>query len=206
MAWPRLRHWRRRTGLARHRTGNVRTSHGHRHHPEQWPTPVLSPTTRTRAWEYGRAARLENRHPRPRRLRPRPRLDHQRAPLPHKNHLPPQDLPDWISTALTTTREPTTRTSCRDIKHHDGYALAALTSELDTLLAAAEGHRNDALNRAAFVFGQLTATGLLDPSIVHDELVSAAGRIGLTRREAQRTIASGFSAGTRQPRQHLHRR
>jgi hypothetical protein len=115
-------------------------------------------------------------------------------------HLKPQDLPDWISTALTTTPQPTTRTSYRDVKHHDGYALAALTGELDTLLAATEGHRNDALNRAAFVLGQLTTTGLLDPAIVHDELVSAAGRIGLPRREAERTIASGLTAGTRHPR------
>jgi hypothetical protein len=115
-------------------------------------------------------------------------------------HLPPQDLPDWISTALTTTPQPTTRTGDRAVKHHDGYALAALAGELETLLAAAEGHRNDALNRAAFVLGQLTATGLLDPAIVHDELVSAAGRIGLPRRESERTIASGLTAGTRQPR------
>jgi hypothetical protein len=41
---------------------------------------------------------------------------------------------------------------------------------------------------------------MLDPAIVHDELVSAAGRIGLTRREAERTIASGLTAGTLQPR------
>jgi hypothetical protein len=115
-------------------------------------------------------------------------------------HLPPQDLPDWISTALTTTPEPNTRAKTRDIKHHDGYAQAALTGELDGLLAATEGHRNDALNRAAFVLGQLAATGMLDPAIVHDELVSAAGRIGLRRREAERTIASGLTAGTRYPR------
>jgi hypothetical protein len=115
-------------------------------------------------------------------------------------HLPPQDLPDWISTALTPRPETTSSTGRVAGKHHDGYALAALTGELDTLLAATEGHRNDALNRAAFVLGQLTAIGMLDPAIVHDELVSAAGRIGLTRREAERTIASGLTAGTLQPR------
>ena len=114
----------------------------------------------------------------------------------------PSDLPEWITRALTPPPHPIAEpgTPTRDA---DAYGMAALTGELDRLLMATEGERNDSLNRAAFVLGQLIPTGALDATIVHDELVSAAGRIGLGRREAERTIESGLTAGTRHPR---HRR
>jgi hypothetical protein len=112
----------------------------------------------------------------------------------------PAELPEWIATALTPQPPPTTNpgAAARDA---DAYGMAALTGELDRLLLATEGERNDTLNRAAFVLGQLIPTGALDATTVHDELVSAAGRIGLGRREAERTIESGLTAGTRHPRQ-----
>jgi hypothetical protein len=44
-----------------------------------------------------------------------------------------------------------------DLHEATGYGLAALTGELDRLLATPEGGRNDALNRAAFALGQLIA-------------------------------------------------
>ena len=90
----------------------------------------------------------------------------------------------------------------RDLRDASAYAMAALTGELDKLLAATEGSRNDTLNAAAFALGQLVAAGHLDHGTVHDELVSAAGRIGLPRTEAERTTTSGMAAGTRQPRRH----
>jgi hypothetical protein len=86
------------------------------------------------------------------------------------------------------------------MKDPTSYALAALTGELDKLLAAIPGHRNDTLNRAAFALGQLIGAQLLDEATAHDELVSAAGGIGLPRAESERTIASGLTAGVRHPR------
>ena len=49
--------------------------------------------------------------------------------------------------------------------------------------------------RAAFALGQLVGAQLLDQATARDELISAAGRIGLPRAEAERTITSGLTAG-----------
>ncbi len=75
-----------------------------------------------------------------------------------------------------------------------------MTGELGKLLAATEGHRNDALNSAAFVLGTLVGADMLDQASTRDELISAAGRIGLPKAEAERTITSGLTAGARNPR------
>jgi hypothetical protein len=116
------------------------------------------------------------------------------------NTTPPQPLPGWISTTLTTTPRGVTAPAAPTMKEPSSYALAALTGELDKLLAAVPGQRNDALNRAAFALGQLVGAQLLDEATAHDELVSVAGRIGLPLDETERTIASGLTAGTRHPR------
>jgi hypothetical protein len=118
------------------------------------------------------------------------------------NTTPPQALPDWITNALDTTRPATsTPRTATSLRNASSYALAALTGELENVLAAAPGQRNDTLNRAAFALGQLVGAQLLDETIARDELVSAAGRVGLPRTEAERTITSGLAAGTRHPRQ-----
>ncbi|MEV8375135.1 bifunctional DNA primase/polymerase [Kribbella sp. NPDC056861] len=115
--------------------------------------------------------------------------------------LPPQDVPGWI-TALLTAPEPVgpDRAPGPVQRHTDAYAMAALTGELDKLLAATEGRRNDALNSAAFVLGTLVGADMLDEASTRDELISAAGRIGLPRTEAERTITSGLTAGAHNPR------
>jgi len=117
------------------------------------------------------------------------------------NITPPQMLPDWITYALDTTTLQVPTPSGPPLRDTSSYALAALTNELDNVLAAGPGRRNDTLNRAAFALGQLVGAQLLDEGITRDELVSAAGRIGLPRAEADKTITSGLSAGARQPRQ-----
>ncbi|TCM35126.1 bifunctional DNA primase/polymerase [Kribbella sp. VKM Ac-2568] len=114
----------------------------------------------------------------------------------------PAILPDWIAAALTPPPTPTeTPTGTPDPTNASAYTLAALAGELDKVLAAAPGHRNDTLNRAAFALGQLAGAHLLDESTARDELVSAAARIGLPPGEADRTITSGLTAGARHPRQ-----
>jgi hypothetical protein len=112
----------------------------------------------------------------------------------------PAQLPDWIVTALTAQPAPETPTGLPSRRPSAAYGLAALTAHLDKLLASVEGRRNDDLNWAAYALGQVAATGALDPQTIRDELLSAAGRIGLGRREAERTIESGLSAGLRNPR------
>ncbi|MEU4603486.1 bifunctional DNA primase/polymerase [Kribbella sp. NPDC023972] len=112
----------------------------------------------------------------------------------------PASLPRWVAAALTPQPDPTPR-SATDRRNASAYTLAALTGELDKVLAAVPGQRNDSLNRAAFALGQLVGAHLLDEGAIRDELVSAADRIGLPRNEADRTITSGLTAGERHPRQ-----
>jgi hypothetical protein len=114
---------------------------------------------------------------------------------PHPPAIPPQ--PKLLDTAPHRKQ---TRTD-RLVRNADSYTRAVLTGELEQVLAAAPGPRNDTLNRAAFALGQLIGAQRLDHEIAHDELVSAAGRIGLPRPEAERTITSGLTAGARHPRQ-----
>lgn len=59
---------------------------------------------------------------------------------------------------------------------------------------AAEGSRNDTLNRAAYVLGLEVAAGRLGEHEVVDRLTGAALRAGLPRRETDRTIHSGLRA------------
>jgi hypothetical protein len=114
----------------------------------------------------------------------------------------PAYLPGWIATALTPPPPPDpTPSSAPDPRNADAYTLAALTGELDHVLAATPGQRNDTLNRAAYALGQIVGAHLLDEGTTRDELVSAADRIGLPRNEAGRTITSGLTAGQRHPRQ-----
>ncbi|MDX3003252.1 bifunctional DNA primase/polymerase [Kribbella solani] len=114
----------------------------------------------------------------------------------------PQPLPGWIIDALDTTVTAMTMPADPSaLRNASAYTLAALSGEIENVLAATPGHRNDTLNRAAFALGQLVGAVLLDQHIARDELLSAAGRIGLPRPEAERTITSGLTAGARRPRQ-----
>jgi hypothetical protein len=66
------------------------------------------------------------------------------------------------------------------------------------------GERNTALNRAAYSLGQLVGASALDAATVALSLATTALTVGLTRREAELTIASGLRAGMTQPRSLCH--
>lgn len=80
------------------------------------------------------------------------------------------------------------------------YAQAALAGEVDKVLAAQIGARNDTLNRSAFALGQLVGAGALERHEAERQLARAARRVGLGAVEAARTIHSGLTAGMRRPR------
>jgi hypothetical protein len=80
------------------------------------------------------------------------------------------------------------------------WAMRALEDEVARVMAAQEGMRNDALNRAAFSLGQIIAGGSLDAKEVMPKLLYAASAIGLQKQEAEATIKSGFRAGAESPR------
>ncbi len=81
------------------------------------------------------------------------------------------------------------------------YAQAAFDGEAADVANAPAGQRNDTLNRAAHNLGGLVATELLDHESVVAELTRAALHAGLDRREIEKTIASGLTAGMAKPRE-----
>jgi hypothetical protein len=77
------------------------------------------------------------------------------------------------------------------------WAEAVLDEQVRDVRTAAEGTRNDTLNRAAFRLGRLAARGDVDPERARSELERAAQANGLSQREAIRTTESGLTAGLR---------
>jgi hypothetical protein len=86
------------------------------------------------------------------------------------------------------------------------YGAAALHNEVERMLAARVGTRNDTLNRTAYALGRLVGAGLLDRELAAAELFDAARRVGLPARECSSTLASGLNAGMARPRFPARRR
>lgn len=89
----------------------------------------------------------------------------------------------------------------RDGTRERRYALAALEGEANTVRSAGKGTRNATLNKAAFNLGGYIAAELLTDAEVFDALFDAARDAGLGESEIKATIASGFSAGKKEPRE-----
>jgi replicative DNA helicase len=107
---------------------------------------------------------------------------------------------DWRALQLEA-EQPTTMTPASFAgQRRDAYAQAALREETLRVLEAANGHRNETLNRAAFSLAQLAASGLLTEGEIEAQLERAAVGAGLAVAEARRTIKSGLQAGAKQPR------
>jgi RecA/RadA recombinase len=87
------------------------------------------------------------------------------------------------------------------------YAAAALAAECATVAAAADGTRNDTVNRSAFNIGTLVGAGHLDRDDAAAALLAAARTIEhrgdhrFTAVEAARTIESGLDGGVQHPRE-----
>jgi hypothetical protein len=114
--------------------------------------------------------------------------------------------PRWL---LELAREPAPpepapeRLARHPVRGAGAWAQAALRGELGRVREASEGTRNNTLNRAAFVLGQLVATGHLAEQHVGDVLISAGLSAGLRPSEVRATVASGLKAGMRIPRARL---
>lgn len=80
------------------------------------------------------------------------------------------------------------------------YGAAALRDEAHRVMTAANGHRNDRLNKSAFAIGRLVGAGAVEQSEAVETLARAAVGAGLPDAEARRTIASGMTAGIAEPR------
>lgn len=81
------------------------------------------------------------------------------------------------------------------------YVLAAVKSEHEIVSCAAEGTRNDTLNKAAVKLGSLVGAGMLAEEDARDALLDACRFNGLEEPEARATIHSGLTFGKAHPRQ-----
>jgi hypothetical protein len=107
--------------------------------------------------------------------------------------------PSWLVDLIGRQREPALNSS-KELRVSSAYGQAALRRELERLAQAANGTRNDQLNRASFALGQLVASGALDETETAAALTEAGLHLGLGLKECERTVASGLSAGMEQPR------
>ncbi len=127
-------------------------------------------------------------------------------PLVAPENLPkvPQELLEKLTPKKRATEKrfkpPPTFAKGKDTGHL-AYVQTALQREHDHVAAAPEGQRNDALNRAAFVLGQLVGSGALERGEVEKALSAAAATCGLPDGEAACTIKSGLEAGMQEPRE-----
>jgi hypothetical protein len=79
-------------------------------------------------------------------------------------------------------------------KFGPGYFEKALENEMDRLVKARDGERNDTLNKVAFALGRLIPQGL-NRMRVESMLLCGALAIGLPENEASKTISSGLNGG-----------
>ncbi|MCF7553776.1 bifunctional DNA primase/polymerase [Pseudonocardia sp. WMMC193] len=111
-------------------------------------------------------------------------------------------LPSWIAELLDdpAVPRPDLGPVLDIVGRRSQYAAAALRGEIEHVLAAGRGSRNASLNKAAFALGQLVAAGLLPDGLARSALAEASAAVGLPASEADRTIRSGLTAGSQQPR------
>ncbi|MBF6614955.1 MAG: bifunctional DNA primase/polymerase, partial [Chloroflexi bacterium] len=91
--------------------------------------------------------------------------------------------------------------SVRPGSREKAYAGSALVKELAWLAEAAQGERNDRLNRAAFAIGQMVGAEWLAYEEVERKLGDCGRDLGLTAAEVRATVTSGLRAGMEHPRE-----
>lgn len=119
---------------------------------------------------------------------------------------PVVELPGWLANSLTA-RTTADLATPNPIELRTGrvtaYVDAAIVTQVAHVRGAVQGKRNFTLYMAAQNLGQLVAGGMVDASLVHHVLVTAAephlAAGAYTRREAIDTIRSGLRAGGRRP-------
>jgi hypothetical protein len=123
--------------------------------------------------------------------------------------LEPRPLPDALLPMLVIKGEPSRCVPARvppvterqqQVGTQHPYVAKALHDELDRLVRAKEGNRNNRLNEVAFTLGQFIEAGLLLRAEVEALLYNAAIAVGLGEAETKKTIKSGIEAGIRNPR------
>lgn len=114
------------------------------------------------------------------------------GPVPDPATLP--QVPSWAVEALGRSRsaQPVSRTG-EPLGQRGAWA--ALTYEVDAVLNAKPGERNNRLRDASANLGQIVGAGAMDEQTVRHLLTSAAVRNGLTESEVAATIEHNLTKG-----------
>lgn len=116
----------------------------------------------------------------------------------------PQELIDGLGLELDPPKpelkaaDPIKRQCLSEI---DPYVRKALEDECAAVASAPEGQRNAQLNQSSFAIGRYVGGGELDEQEAVNALQQAAAACGLGEAESDKTIRSGLTAGTAEPRQ-----
>jgi hypothetical protein len=130
-----------------------------------------------------------------------PSLHSSGRPYRWLNEAPIAPLPQpWLERLLELPSLPAREPEIVAAEGTTRYGLAALEAELLKIRFAAEGGRNEQLNRSVFRLAQLAAGGHVDIAQLEAEAKAAALGNGLDLLEVDLTIASALTAGFRQPR------
>ena len=109
-------------------------------------------------------------------------------------------MPGWLAFHLEQKSQPAAVIPTSAAVAESAYGLSARDRELTALRSTTQGQRNDRLNQSTFALAQLSAAGELDSGKTRAMLRAAALGIGLEANEIERTLASGWAAGLREPR------
>lgn len=119
----------------------------------------------------------------------------------HDGIVIPAPMPEWLRQKASAERPPNPVSTRRNAgRTYDKPSPVILDMEERELRSTAEGGRNHALNKAAYVFGQFIAADLIGIGEATRRLMAAATSIGLHQVEAEKTIESGLRAGQANPR------
>jgi hypothetical protein len=110
---------------------------------------------------------------------------------------PPAPLPEGWREPLTTIVGQQGAVVALDCE--TGYGRAALAGELERLLRAKPGVRNETLNAVVFRLAQLVAGGQLSLERVESDCLEAAQLLGLGAQESRLTVRSATRGGLRFP-------
>jgi hypothetical protein len=115
----------------------------------------------------------------------------------------PAPLPAWLAQRLTAEQNRPRVDAGQLLAHtpvRSSYVEAALRSEVQAVLDARDGNRNNTLNTAAVKLSRFVVAGTLPAPLVEEALTAAGQAAGLPVRECLGTIRSGLRAGARNPR------
>lgn len=105
----------------------------------------------------------------------------------------PAPLPEWLAgLAAAAKEEHQPRRTAAAADHSSAYVRAAVEAEVRNVATAANGQRNDQLNRSAYALARFVTAGELDADVMTRALTAAAQHAGLKPAETRRTIASAL--------------